>query len=177
MRKKSKAPIHMASLNPSIAGGLRIAYVAAPAFAREQLKQSIWASIVMVAPLTVELATMWIEDGTANRTAQRKRLEANARQEIAQEILRGQTYRSHAAAYNIWLDLPEGWTSAEFALELRRRGVAVTPASAFTVDKRSTPAAVRICLGAAESRDQLRTGLGVIAGMLRDGEHRSSGLV
>jgi DNA-binding transcriptional MocR family regulator len=120
---------------------------------------------------------MWIEDGTADRTVERKRLEASVRQEIAREILHGCTYRSHPAAYNVWLELPEGWTSAEFALELRRRGVAVTQAGAFAVDKLNAPAAIRICLGAAEDRDQLRTALDIVVGMLRDGEHRTSGLV
>ena len=60
----------IASTSKVIAGGLRVAFVAAPGFAQELLKESIWASMVMVAPLTVELATLWIEGGTADQTVE-----------------------------------------------------------------------------------------------------------
>jgi DNA-binding transcriptional MocR family regulator len=131
----------------------------------------------MVSPLAIENATLWIEDGTADRIAERKRLEAAARQELAREILHGCSYRSHPAAYNIWLELPPRWTSAEFAVESRRRGVAVTPASAFTPPDRQPPDAVRICLGAAESRNQLEAGLQVLARMVRCCEQCGPGIV
>ncbi|UCE61907.1 MAG: hypothetical protein JSU63_09255, partial [Phycisphaerales bacterium] len=88
---------------------LRVAYVAAPPFARERLKDAVVASLVLISPLSLELATMWVEDGSARRTAQRKRAEAEARQIIAREVLGDYSYRSYKTAYNILLDLPEEW--------------------------------------------------------------------
>ena len=176
----SEAPersFFIASTSKVLAAGLRVAYVVSPLFAGEQLKEAVWATVLMVPSLTVELVTMWIEDGTAEKTVVRKRLEAEARQNLARELLQGYSYRSHPNGYNIWLELPDGWTSAEFAIELRQRGVAVTPASAFTVDKRGVPAAARICLGAAESRTQLHAGLARIVELLQSGKRSTPTIV
>ncbi|UCC30957.1 MAG: PLP-dependent aminotransferase family protein [Phycisphaerales bacterium] len=159
----------IAGLSKAVAPGLRVAYVAAPPFARDKLKDAVAASLVMVSPLPLELATMWIEDGTASRTADRKRAEAEARQLIAREILGSYSYRAFATAYNILLDLPQEWKAGEFANEARRRGVAIAPAAAFAVPGCQPPEAVRISLGGAENRPQLRDALKVIAKILADG--------
>lgn len=172
-----KRTFFIASTTKAVAGGLRLAYIAAPIFAREPLRHCVWASIGLPAPLTVELATIWIEDGTADRITEKKRTESVARQGMAREILSGCSYCSHPTAYNVWLELPDGWESSDFAVEARRRGVGVTPSSAFAVTDGESPRAVRICLGAAENRDQLRTGLNVIAELLRCGPRRPSAIV
>jgi DNA-binding transcriptional MocR family regulator len=153
----------IATMSKAIGGGLRVAFVAAPPFAREQLKHGVWSSVWMAAPLNLEIATLWIEDGTAADVAQRKRREAEARQQITREVLAGFDYRTQPAAYFIWLYLPLDWSSAEFANEARRRGVAVTPSGAFTLRSGEPPKAVRVCVSAAEDRAQLRKGLSLIA--------------
>ncbi len=153
----------VASVSKVIAPGVRVAYVLTPRFAREQLKQAVWTSLMAVAPLSIELVTRWLEDGTAARVTERKRSEARARQSLAREVLRDLRYESHPESYFLWLHLPGPWSAAEFAVELRRHGVAVTPASAFAVPGSPVPNAVRVCLGAAESRELLRRGLEVIA--------------
>lgn len=167
----------IANTSKTLAGGLRIAYVAAPAFAREQLQHAIWATVWMLAPLMVELATQWIEDGTADRATERKRKEARARQAMAADILQGFTFQTHPSSYNLWLQLPNGWGCADFAVECGRRGVGVTPGSAFVVPCTTPPPAVRICLGAAENQQRLRTALFVIACLLRSRACCASGLV
>jgi DNA-binding transcriptional MocR family regulator len=53
--------------------------------------------------------------------------------------------------------------------EARARGVAVTPAEAFTVGRGPVPHAVRLCTGAARSREALVRGLGIVAELLRSG--------
>jgi len=159
----------IAGLSKSVAPGLRVAYIAAPPFAKEQLNDAVAASMVMVSPLTLELATMWVEDGTAHLTAGRKRAEAKARQTIAREALADYSFRSCPSAYNILLDLPPEWKAGEFANEARRRGVAIAPAAAFSVPGCQPPEAVRLSLGGARNRSELRRALGLIAKILRDG--------
>jgi DNA-binding transcriptional MocR family regulator len=156
-------------LSKAVAPGLRVAYVAAPPFAREQLNDALVASMGFIPPLSLELATMWVEDGSARHTADHKRAEAEARQTIAREILGGYSYRSYPTAYNILLDLPEGWKAGEFANEARRRCVAIAPASSFAVPGCQPPEAVRLSLCGAENRVQLREALEVIAKILADG--------
>lgn len=147
----------IAGLSKCVAGGLRIGYLVAPVHAVERLTQSIWATSWMAAPLTAEIAAMWIEDGTADRAAERKRVEIVERQGVVSKLLDAATYKTAPHAFHIWLQLPLAWRSAAFANEARRRGVAVTPAEVFAVGP--APNAVRACIGAAEDRDQLEAGL------------------
>ncbi len=151
----------IAGLSKSVAGGLRIGYLVAPAHAVERLTQSIWATSWMASPLTAEIAAMWIDDGTADRVAERKRAEIAERQLLVRRLLDPSTYKTAPHAYHIWLQLPPAWRSASFANEARRRGVAVTPAEAFAVG--SVPNAVRACIGAAEDKDQLAAALKLLS--------------
>ncbi len=153
----------IATMSKAIGGGLRVAFVASPPFAREQMKHGVWSSVWMTAHLNLEIATLWIEDGTAAEVSERKRHEAEARQRITREVLAGFDYRTQPASYFIWLSLPTEWSSAEFANEARRRGVAVTPSGSFTLGSAEPPNAVRVCVSAAEDRAQLRKGLSLIA--------------
>ncbi len=158
---------YVASISKVIAPGLRVAFVLSPRFAREQLRQSVWSSLMAVAPLSVELVTMWIENGTASRVTERKRAEARARQDLARELLPDLRCQSHPASYFLWLHLPPAWSPPEFAMELQRRGVAVSPANAFAAPGVAIPNAVRVCLGAAESRELLCQGLEIIGDLAR----------
>ena len=63
----------------------------------------------------------------------------------------------------MWVDLPEGWTSAQFASEAHRRGVIVTAAEAFQIGGGPVPRAVRVSLGAVDDVHTLRAGLEVVA--------------
>jgi DNA-binding transcriptional MocR family regulator len=115
----------VASTSKVLAGGLRVAYIAAPPGMREKLEHAIWATVWMPSPLAVEIATMWIESDIARQTSDRKRREIEARQRIARDVLGACSYQTHPVAYSIWLKLPDEWTSAEFAVEATRRGRAI----------------------------------------------------
>jgi DNA-binding transcriptional MocR family regulator len=69
-------------------------------------------------------------------------------------------------AYHLWMRLPEPWSAEAFALELRMRGVAVTPAGAFATT-RTAPAAIRLCLCEPPERAVLEQGLKIIAATAR----------
>ena len=62
------------------------------------------------------------------------------------------------------LDAPSGLD--DLGLELRMRGVAVTPSSAFATT-RNAPAAVRLCLCEPPERETLQRGLEIIASTAR----------
>ena len=77
------------------------------------------------------------------------------------------TWTPAPEGYYLWLRLPEPWRRDTFAAVLRARGVALTPAEAFAVGRAPAPHAVRLCVGAARSRKELRRGLGLVADVLR----------
>jgi DNA-binding transcriptional MocR family regulator len=151
------------TLSKAVTGGLRVAFVSCPEGMASILGEGIWATQYMVPPLMAEIAVSWIEDGTAERTIRSKRDAIRRRCGIAQEILVGLRMRSDPSSYHLWLELPEGWSSAQLTAEARRRGVIVTPAEAFQTGGTEVPRAVRVCLGAVDDEQTLRTGLGILA--------------
>jgi DNA-binding transcriptional MocR family regulator len=159
---------YILSTSKSIAGGMRIGYLVAPERMVEPLATSLRATVWMAAPLMAEIASEWILDGTANRLVEQKRAEAAARQSIAAAALAGFHFDAHPLSFHLWLHLPEPWRSNEFSAQLRRRGVAVTPAEAFVPGREEPPHAVRVCIGAPRSRVQLEKGLRIIRSVLQE---------
>ncbi len=159
---------YILSISKSIAPGMRIAYLVAPERMVEPLATSLRATVWMAPPLMAEIASEWIRDGTADRLMDQKRSEAATRQLMASEILDGFQFDAHPFSFHLWLHLPEPWRSNEFAAQLRRRGVVVTPAEAFVPGREEPPHAVRVCIGAPRSRAQLEKGLGIIKTVLQE---------
>jgi DNA-binding transcriptional MocR family regulator len=167
----------LTSTSKTLAPGLRIAYVLAPAPMVPRLTDSLRATTWAVAPLTAAVASSWIVSGTADAILAARRGEARARQDLAREILGGADFDAQPEAYYIWLRLPEPWRRDTFAAVLRARGVALTAADAFAVGRGPAPHAVRLCLGAARSRDALRRGLGLVADVLHGGGEAGGAVV
>jgi DNA-binding transcriptional MocR family regulator len=157
----------LTSTSKTLAPGLRIAYVLAPVGLVPRLTDSLRATTWAVAPLTAAIASSWITSGTADAILAARRSEARARQVLAREVLEGADLDAQPEAYYLWLRLPEPWRRDTFAAVLRARRVEVTPADAFAVGRGPAPHAVRLCIGAARSRDALRRGLGLVADVLR----------
>jgi DNA-binding transcriptional MocR family regulator len=135
----------------------------APPGTVEALAAGIRATTWAAAPLMAEIASEWIQDGTADAILEDRRHEAAARQKLAATVLQGADFWGHPCGYHLWLRLPAPWRSEGFAAQLRRRGVAVTPAEAFVVGREGPPHAVRLCLGAVGRREALERGLRVVA--------------
>jgi len=150
---------HIAGLAKCMGPGIRVAYVVAPdtrsgwAFAA-----AVRSATVMASPLTVALATRWIEDGTADVILRFVRAEAAQRQTIARQVLPAGAFRSDPVSFNVWLSLPQGWTRSAFTGHMRSTGIGVVASDAFATAA-SPPEAVRICLGGPASRDEIRNAL------------------
>jgi DNA-binding transcriptional MocR family regulator len=168
---------YLTSTSKTLAPGLRIAYVAAPPAMVPRLTASLRATTWAVAPLTAAVASAWIRDGTADALLRARREEARARQAMARALLAGADVETKPEAYYLWLRLPEPWRHDSFATEARSRGVLVTPAEAFAVGREPAPHAVRLCLGAARTREALARGLDVVAGLLQAGETAGAAVV
>ncbi|MGE5124722.1 MAG: PLP-dependent aminotransferase family protein [Betaproteobacteria bacterium] len=160
---------YLTSTSKTLAPGLRIAYVKAPPSRVPRLAASLRATTWAVAPLTAAIASAWIRDGWADGLLQARREEARARQALARERLAGADLDVHPEAYYLWLRLPEPWRADGFVAEARARGVLLTPAEAFSVDREPVVHAVRLCTGAARTREALGRGLDVVADLLAGG--------
>jgi DNA-binding transcriptional MocR family regulator len=163
--------IYLNGTSKSLAPGLRVGFIVAPDALVGRLAAAIRGTTWMAAPLMAELASRWIQDGTAQAIVEKKRREAAARQALAARVLAGAQVEAQPGAYHLWLGLPGAWSAEAFADAARGRGVVVTPAAAFAVPsarshRSALPAAVRVCLGAAPARASLERGLNVLAGLL-----------
>ena len=80
---------YITSTSKSLAPGIRIGYLLAPAPAIERLSVSVLRTIVNAPPAMAELSTSLIVDGVAGRIAEWKRREIVERQSIASRVLAG----------------------------------------------------------------------------------------
>jgi DNA-binding transcriptional MocR family regulator len=155
--------IHLTSASKSIAPGLRFGMLLAPAALYARIADAQHDLFLVCPPLMAELFARWVADGTAGRLAGQQRLEANARQAIAREVLAGHAIQTAPSSYHLWLPLPAPWRTAELMATLGERGVAVEPGSAFAADPAKAPHAVRCSLSGAADRTRLRKALEIIA--------------
>lgn len=164
---------YITSLSKTVAPGLRLGFVAGPARATERLATAVRTTCWMASPLTGEIAARWIRDGTAKRIMEARRRETAARREIAFDILGQWDLDCAPGALHFWLHLPEPWRSMDFAAEAKQRGIGITPAEAFTVERRAVVHAVRVCYGAAANRQSLSQALRIIAELLEERPSRA----
>jgi DNA-binding transcriptional MocR family regulator len=167
---------YVASFSKAVVAGLRVAFLVPPPALVQRAAEAVWSTVWTVPGLPVEVAATWIEDGTADEVVRRKRREAGERQRLCARLLVGARYEAQPNGYYACLHLPAPWTSVEFALEARERGVAVTPSTAFVVGQAPAPAAVRVCAGAPETRADVERGLGIVRELLASGPERGGGL-
>ena len=150
---------YIGGLAKCIGAGLRLAFVVAPSGkSTYQMGQVIHDLSVMPPPLSLGLATRWIEDGTADWIRRAIRKETAARQAMAAEILEGFDYRTTEHAFSLWMRLPEGSTRAGVIGRMAGQRLGVVASDAFTVTG-APDETVRVCLGGALDRDELRNGL------------------
>jgi DNA-binding transcriptional MocR family regulator len=157
----------IASMSKSVAGGLRVAYLASPPVHARAVERAVSDMIWMAPPLMAAIARRWIDDGTADRTLAAKRAEAARRSEMTRNMLAGLDISMQNTGYFAWLRLPEPWTSGDFARVAGESGVLVTPDDAFVVGRRPLPHAVRLSMSGAADMDRLRHALRVIKDILQ----------
>lgn len=158
--------IYVTSVSKSMAPGLRVGYVHAPPDVVPAIERAVNLSCWMPAPLMVEIASRWIMDGTVATLNDVQRDEARHRQSMARELIPEACLKADPHGLHAWLTLPESWCADLFRMEAERRGVKIVSGSAFAIDPKTSPRAVRLCLSHEGSRDRVRTGLETIAALL-----------
>ena len=157
--------IFISGLGKAIAAGLRVGYLVAPDALLPRVHAALNATVLFSSPVVAELATTWIEDGTAARIAEQKRAEVALRQRIARRILRHEG--GDPRAMHLWVEVPKRWTADAFVEEARRRRVRIAGASSFAVTP-DVPRAVRLSIGAPATIAELETALHILGGIGED---------
>lgn len=159
--------LYLTSLSKSVASTVRLGYLYSPPEWLARLAASVRTSVWMVSPLAAQLATNLITSGKAHEIAQAQRMEAQARQIMARELLGQYEYRSLPTAFHIWLKLPPRWTSGDqFAALARGHQLLLSGGEAFSANRDGDGRQyVRIALMAA-GREQMRFVLTKLSGLL-----------
>jgi DNA-binding transcriptional MocR family regulator len=165
----SHVPDHailVASLSKTLSVGLRLAFLRVPARHRIVVLESLRASSFFPSPLLCEIATKWIEDGTATSLLNEQRQATARRLAIAKEILGSELILGSPAGNHIWLRLPAAWSNESLERAASESGVLVYSGDAFCFGGRVIPNLIRIALGAARNESELRVGLGKLSRLL-----------
>lgn len=159
--------IYLTGAAKVMAAGLRVGFMLAPRAMVGTLAAAIRTTTWMAAPMMVEIAASWIEQGVADTLLQGRKQEAMARQALARRHLGRHISIECPHAFHQWLHLPGAWQSDAFAEAARRHGAAVAPRSQFLVGGGSSGHdAIRVSLGAAATRAELERGCEILADLL-----------
>lgn len=158
--------VFIAGMSKSLTAGLRVGFLVAPKQLLKPLAKAVLNTIWMAPSLNVELTAMWIQDGTADRVVEQKRVEAARRYMIACDVLEGLRFRGKPSGFFLWLELPEPWTGQALEATAHEQGVNVFGAEKFAVGDTASPPAARLSLTGAEAMDDFRRGLWVIRNIL-----------
>lgn len=162
-----EAVIYVTSLSKSVAPGLRVGFLKAPAKLAPALHQSVNLSVWMTPPLTLEVASRLIADGTAaEMTGQQQRI-AGHRLQLMRRSLGAVAPLKSSDGFHVWLKLPQGWRADVFSAECARLGVRVSEARSFAMIASDAPEAIRLCIGHEPNEERLQRGLDVVAGVLQ----------
>lgn len=138
--------VYVTGLSKSVAAGLRVGMLAAPAALVPALEQAIRTTSWQSASVPTALACAWIEGGQVDALEDAKRADARERQTLARRMLRGCPMAAHRSSYFVWLPLPAGERAETVAADLKREGILVNTAQPFAASTR-VPQALRLALG------------------------------
>ncbi|MBK1786294.1 aminotransferase-like domain-containing protein [Prauserella cavernicola] len=165
----SAAPEHTVlvdSLSKRLAPGLSLGFVVPPVRLHESLASALRSGTWGPQAFALDAAVRWISDGTAHEVQAAKRADAARRQQLVREHLDDFAVHADPAAYHCWWELPSHWRAETFVAAAARRGIAVSPAGAFTVGSGHAPNAVRLAL-ASPPEPVLASALHTLAALAR----------
>jgi DNA-binding transcriptional MocR family regulator len=152
--------LYLTGLTKCLLPALRLGWLVVPdtmiAAARGRHMVTNW----MASPLSAELASRWIADGTAEELLAWQRAALTRRNALARSLLGEGSFRALPHGLHLWMPMPGGWSEADFVAHARQMGVALAAGSAFAVGEARAaasgtprPQGVRISLGGAEEAD------------------------
>ncbi|MBB3258653.1 DNA-binding transcriptional MocR family regulator [Paraburkholderia bannensis] len=141
--------VYVSSLSKSVATGLRIGFLHAPAEWIPELERVIRATTWNTPATMTAIACAWMEDGTANRLEKEKRHDAKNRQRLAGDVLGSVKRVAHPASYFIWIPFEQEVRADAIAMALMRERISVTTAQPFSTSS-NVPHAIRLAIGSVD---------------------------
>lgn len=159
-----EATVLISCLSKAISPGLRIGYMAAPLPLVPLLAASIRANCWMASPLSIDIASQWLTDGTLFSLRSQQRAIIAQRLAQVRPLLGDLIHDHHPDCAHLWLEPPSPWRADELAEALAQRHILVNTADSFAIGRLAVPPRIRISLSGPPSAASLMTG---INGMLK----------
>ena len=158
--------VYVSGLSKSVATGLRVGFVAAPAAWVRKIERAIRVTTWNTPGVMTAIACGWLDNGTVTRLEAEKRQDAMTRQAIAGEVLAGLRCVRHPTSYFVWLHLPEEIRADKVAMALMSNRISVSTAEPFATTSQ-VPHALRLALGSV-GLDTLRDALQTVKRVIDD---------
>lgn len=166
--------IVISSLSKAVSSGLRVGYVHVPASRVDCLSAAIRNTCWMATPLSLEIASEWIENGSAISLLNQQVEEIARRKNLVMEMLQGLHYVTHSLSPHFWIEVPAPWRISEIEHFLRQKNHLIATAEAFHAGKGPTPQFVRASVSNYPAGDDvLLEGFSTLAEALRYGINQS----
>jgi DNA-binding transcriptional MocR family regulator len=159
------------SLSKAVSAGLRVGYLHAPQPLIGRLSAAVRGTCWMASPLSLEVASLWIENGIAEQLLDQQIAEIGRRKALVRGVLEGLTYKAHPHSPHFWIEVPEPWRASQIADELKENNYLVATAEMFAVGHGAVPQFIRasVCNSAGDDRLLLQ-GFDALAGALAETE-------
>lgn len=159
--------IFICGMSKAFLPGLRIAITAVPDRFLCKFIQTVTNTVWMAPAISAELVSRLIESGAALEIINKKRKIIARRLQLAKIILKDFSFQTTENSMFLWLNLPEGWSCADFENIALMEKVRVISAYKFYVGNQLPPNAVRISLGMVKNDEQLIKGLNILVRILK----------
>ncbi|KAB2676579.1 PLP-dependent aminotransferase family protein [Brucella tritici] len=150
------------SFTKTVMTGLRTGYLVVPTQysirVTSILRVTSWSGVNLMG----EMASRWIEDGTAAELIDIQRSELRSRQAQVTDTMGTLVAGSNPLSLCAWLKIPRNWSEDGLVRALANKGVAVTPSDPFVAGADRGNGGIRVCLGGRLSRSALQTALETI---------------
>lgn len=146
------------SLSKAVSAGLRVGYLHAPQPLIGRLSAAVRGTSWMASPLTLEVASLWIDNGMAGQLLTQQISEIARRKALVSGVLEGLAYKTHAHSPHFWIEVPEPWRASQIAAELKENNYLVATAEAFAVGHGAVPQFIRasVCDSVGDDRLLIR---------------------
>lgn len=152
------------STSKLLAGGLRVGAIRVPDTHRIPFALAMKSHSWMVPPMMGQIVSWWAERGESEKLLQWQNQEVIARQALAQRYLsRWIQHPPEPGCFFVWLRVEREHSASTLALKLMEFGIKVGIGAPFWIGHAAAPEAIRVCVSAARTRDELENALRKIA--------------
>ena len=167
---------YISSFGRILGAGMKVGWIIAPPGDAKTAQIGVAMSTGVASPLMVELASQMITSGRLAGMVDWQRAENASRLAILRSFPLLSEANGSETSSHVWLKLPEPWRAEDLVeYAARDHGISIASTHTFVVGRRQLPHAVRLVIGAPDSKEQLALACERLEGLIRHDPRPSLG--